>query len=378
MPTVEELFAPPPEVAAHPAVAAMTRLCDDMIGPHAPAADDPARGVDPAHPRALAAAGLLSVRVPATEGGLGASQRVDVETVELLAGTCGATWFVVTQHRNPQGDSTSPIKGLHADAYRHGPAAARHRPGLAAATTLTGIAVAHIRRPGPPAVRAEPAPGGGWRFTGTADWCTGWGITDLTMIAATTTTGRFVFALVPTAPRPGLRVGTPAPLAVMGGTRTVGLQLDGMTVDAEEVLLDVDAAAWIAADAVRTADTRPATLGLLRRVLVELERLGLRRDRPDTVDTASVLGERAAALRDEAHALLIDVPAGQRVPERIRLRGEIAELTVRSANALVAARSGSATLLTSPEQRWVREAMFHLVQGQTDVIRRAQLAAFAG
>jgi alkylation response protein AidB-like acyl-CoA dehydrogenase len=375
VPTVEELFAPPPEVAAHPAVAATTRLCADVIGPHAPAADDPGRGVDPAHPRALAAAGLLSVRVPVAEGGLGAAQRVDVETVELLAGTCGATWFVVTQHRNPQADSTSPIKGVAAGAYRHGPAAARHRPGLAAATTLAGIAVAHIRRPGAPAVRAEPAAGGGWRLTGTAAWCTGWGITDLTMIAATTPTGRFVFALVPTAPRPGLRVGTPAPLAVMGGTRTVPLELDDMAVAGAEVLLDVDAAAWTAADALRTADTRPATLGLLRRVLVELERLGRRR--PEVGDVAGALGERGAALRDEAHALLIDVPAGERTADRIRLRGEIAELTVRSANALVAARSGSATLLTSPEQRWAREAMFHLVQGQTDIVRRAQLAAFA-
>ncbi|AEA27176.1 hypothetical protein Psed_5038 [Pseudonocardia dioxanivorans CB1190] len=382
MPTVEELFAPPPEVAAHPAVTAMTRLCDDVIGPHAPAADDPARGVDPAHLRALAAAGLLSVRVPVAEGGFGATQRVDIETVELLAGACGATWFVVTQHRNPQGDSAGPIKGVPEHAYRRGPAAARHRPGLAAGTTAAGIAIAHIRRPGTPAVRADPAPGGGWRLTGTADWCTGWGLTDVTMVAAhtsagTTASGRFVFALVPTAQRPGLRAGPPQPLAVMGGTRTVALQLDDMAVAPDEVLLDVDAQAWLAADAVRTADTRPATLGLLRRVLVELERLGVQRDRPEAVDAALQLGERGAALRAEAHALLVDVPAGERLRERAQLRGEIAELTVRSANALVAARAGSAMLLSSPEQRWAREASFHLVQGQTELLRRTQLAAFA-
>jgi hypothetical protein len=34
-------------------------------------------------------------------------------------------------------------------------------------------------------------------------------------------------------------------------------------------------------------------------------------------------------------------------------------------------------LLDSPEQRWAREAAFHLIQGQTDGIRVAQLAAFA-
>jgi hypothetical protein len=32
---------------------------------------------------------------------------------------------------------------------------------------------------------------------------------------------------------------------------------------------------------------------------------------------------------------------------------------------------------SSHEQRWSREAMFHLVQAQTDDVRAAQLAAFS-
>jgi hypothetical protein len=59
------------------------------------------------------------------------------------------------------------------------------------------------------------------------------------------------------------------------------------------------------------------------------------------------------------------------------LRAEVTELAVRTANALIAARSGSALLLTSPEQRWAREAAFHLIQAQTTGVRRARLTAFA-
>jgi hypothetical protein len=50
---------------------------------------------------------------------------------------------------------------------------------------------------------------------------------------------------------------------------------------------------------------------------------------------------------------------------------------VRAAAGLVAARGGSAMYASSHEQRWAREAMFHLVQAQTDDVRAAQLAAFA-
>ena len=48
-----------------------------------------------------------------------------------------------------------------------------------------------------------------------------------------------------------------------------------------------------------------------------------------------------------------------------------------AAHALIAARSGSAMLADSPEQRWAREAAFHLVQAQTAAVRAAQLTAFA-
>jgi alkylation response protein AidB-like acyl-CoA dehydrogenase len=370
---VEALFAPADAVAAHPAVRAVRRIARDVLAPHAPAADDPARGVDPAHLALLADAGQLAVTVPIEEGGLGGDARVGVEAVELLSGACGATWFVVTQHQMPQAVARGAL-GV-GERWTPGPAVDRHRAGLSTGRTRAGIAVAHLRRPGPPVVRAEPD-GAGWRLTGISDWCTGWGLIDVVMIAGSAAGDRVVLALVPARDAPGLHAEKPLRLSVMGGTRTVALAMDGFAVRPDDVLAIVDGPAWRAADDARTANTMPAAVGLLRRVVAALAALGEERDRPEAVHTALHLGSHGAALRARAYDLLLDVPAGERTAERVALRGEFAALTVRAAHALIAARSGSALLADSPEQRWAREAAFHLVQAQTAAVRAAQLGAF--
>ena len=367
-------FPPAPDLAAHPAVVAAGGIATDVLEPHAAAADDPARGVERSTLDTITRAGLLSVTVGVDEGGLGGGQREEAEVVERLAGACGATWFVGTQHRTPQLMTRGGPRGMPAEAFRAGPAAESHRSGLATAATPAGIAVAHLRRPGPPAVTAEPH-GTGWRLRGRSDWCTGWGVVDLVMIGAATADDRFLFLLVPARQAPGLSAGEPLPLSVMGGTRTVALEMDGLDVDASSVLADVDGPAYRRHDLARTANATPASIGLLRRILSEMDRLGVERDRPEASDLAASMAERAGHLRDEAYALLTGVGLFERVPERVALRGELAALTVRAAQALVAARSGSALLSTSPEQRWAREAAFHMVQAQTDPVRRAQLEA---
>ena len=83
-------------------------------------------------------------------------------------------------------------------------------------------------------------------------------------------------------------------------------------------------------------------------------------------------------LRERAYELRFCADKDRYVAERLELRGRIAELTVRATAGLVAARGGSAMYSSSHEQRWAREAMFHLVQAQTDDVRSSQLAAFSG
>lgn len=371
---VAEAFDPPPDLAGHPAVAAAREVGARVLGPGAAAADDPARGVCGRALAEVAGAGLLSVTMPVPEGGHAGTARVEAEVVELMAGACGATWFVGTQHRTPQQMARGGPTGLAAEDVRPGPAADRYRAGLTAARVRAGIAVAHLRRPGPPAVTAEPD-GSGWRLHGAADWCTGWGLVDLVMIGAATPDDRFLFVLLPARPRPGLRAGAPLPLTVMGGTRTVALEFDGLAVTGDDLLADVRGEAFRRHDLARTANATPASIGLLRRVLTALDDLGRERERPEATALAAELAAEAAARRAEAYALLTGVPLFERVPERVAVRGELGGLTVRAAQALVAARSGSALLATSPEQRWAREAAFHMVQAQTGPVRRAQLDA---
>jgi alkylation response protein AidB-like acyl-CoA dehydrogenase len=367
-------FPPAADLAAHPAVVAADRIATDVLEPHASAADDPAVGVRRSTLDEIARAGLLSVTVGVDEGGYGGGQAQEAEVVERLAGACGATWFVGTQHRTPQLMSGDGPRGMPPGAFRRGPAAEGHRAGLASAATPAGIAVAHLRRPGPPAVTAEPVPGG-WRLRGRSDWCTGWGLVDLVMIGAATADDRLLFVLVPARPAPGLSAGEPLPLSVMGGTRTVALTMDDLDVADGSVLAEVDGATYRRHDLARTANATPASIGLLRRILSEMDRQGTERDRPEATELAASMAVQGRRLREEAYALLTGVPLFERVPERVALRGELAALTVRAAQALVATRSGSALLSSSPEQRWAREAAFHMVQAQTDPVRRAQLDA---
>ena len=298
-----------------------------------------------------------------------------IETVELLSGACGATWFVVTQHQMPQAVARGTL-GL-GDRWTAGPAVERHRAGLASGRTRAGIAVAHLRRPGPPAVRAEPD-GAGWRLSGTSDWCTGWGLIDVVMIAGTAPDDRVVLALVPARDAPGLRSGAPLRLSVMGGTRTVPLDDRRPRGAARTTCSPSSTAPPGAPPTTRAPPTRcPPRSACCAGSSSRSPSSASERDRPEAVHAALHLGSHGAALRARAYGLLLDVPPASAPAERTTLRGELAALTVRAAHALIAARSGSALLADSPEQRWAREAAFHLVQAQTAAVRAAQLTAFA-
>ncbi|HEY2191670.1 MAG TPA: acyl-CoA dehydrogenase family protein [Actinomycetospora sp.] len=346
---------------------ALAREVTDMLLANAADSDHPAIGVQRSILRCLAAQGLYSIAAPVDDGGLGHGERALCEVEEVLAGADGPTWFVLTQHRMPQALTAG-------SSY---PAADEYRRALARGDELGGIAVAHLRRPGPPAVRAVPDGHGGWRFTGRSEWCTGWGLVDLVLIAAVTDTDDVVFALLPAHERRGLRASEPYSLAVMGGTRTVGLDFSDMPVGRDEVAAVVDSEEWRRRDADTVVDTKPATLGLLRRVIDETVRTGHERDRPAALEEAQALAATAWPLRERAYELRFSADRARYIEERLSLRGRIAELTVRAAAGLVAARGGSAMYASSPEQRWCREAMFHLVQAQTDDVRSAQLAAFS-
>lgn len=342
-------------------VAVARDLADRVLRPQAERADT--EGVRREVVDEVGRAGLLGLDGPRGYGGSAAPAPVRREVTELLAGADGATWFVTTQHAYPvQRLSASDNVALKE----------RHLRALCTGGLLAGIAIAHVRRPGEPAVLATRT-AGGWRFDGKVGWATSWGLADLLLLAGLTRDGELVQVLVPARDQPGLTASAPMRLAAMQGTRTVTLALAGVEVSDADVVEVVRAATWLEADRVKTANATPACFGLLHEVVARLTATAERRIDPTAADLARRLADDTAELRRAAYALVDHVPADEQVEDRLALRAAGLELAVRAATALVTATGGSAMALDAAPQRLAREALFQLVQAQTPPVREATL-----
>jgi alkylation response protein AidB-like acyl-CoA dehydrogenase len=331
-----------------------------------PAAEQVDRTVVPAeHVQALARAGLLAPTAPAEVGGGGAPVSVGREVAEVLAGGCGATWFVTTQHHLPVRTLlTTSNEGLR-DRWL--------RP-TASGEVLAGIALAHLRRRGAP---VSGLPGdGGWRVSGDVPWLTSWGLAELVLLGFRDGPD-VVFALVPAMDRPGFRAGEPLQLAAMQAARTVTVTLEQLAVSEADVVDRLPFDEWAERDAATTANATPAVFGLLHAVLARMRDEGERRGEPATTRLAERLADEARDVRAQAYSLLDDVPAGERVAERLALRAAALDLLTTATTGLVAAGAGSSMSLGHPAQRWAREALFHLIQAQTPAVRAATLDRLA-
>ncbi len=344
-----------------PPVELARSLADDLLRPLAEQVD---RTVVPrSHVDAWARAGLLGLSGPRAYGGGGAPARVVREVAEILAGACGATWFVATQHETPL--ATLAASGNHALQDRL-------LEDLCTGTVLAGVAIAQLRRPGPPAVTATRVEGG-WRFDGHVGWMTSWGICDVVLLGGVSPAGEVVYVLVPARDGGGLTASPPLQLAAMQATVTVTLDLDGLSVADADVVDVVDGAAWLAADAAKTANARPHTFGLQRECVRRLAETAARRDDGTAAALAQQLAQEGSRLRAVAYALVDELPAEEGIEQRLAVRAASLELVVRTATALVAATGGSAMALSAAPQRLAREAVFHLVQAQTAAVREATL-----
>ncbi|HEV7208791.1 MAG TPA: acyl-CoA dehydrogenase family protein [Mycobacteriales bacterium] len=326
-------------------VADARRLADDVLWPQAARADR--EGVRREVVDVLAGAGLLGLDAPAPT----------VRAVqEALAGGCGATSFVVAQHRFP----LLSIRDSANTALRD-----RWLPVLRSGQTLAAVAFSHLRRVGAPAVTATRAPGG-WRLDGTVAWTTSWGLADVLLVAGVDpSSDRVVFALIPARPQNGLTARR-LDLAVLGGTGTVALHLEGLAVADVEVVHIQNHAAWRDKDAGTTSNATPASFGLLWRICRQLAERDPR--------LAEELRLRGEALRESAYLLIDQTPPSDELPERIHIRAKMLVLLQRAAAAYVTVSGGRGMDLEHPAQRLAREAQFALVQAQTPPVRSATLA----
>lgn len=321
------------------AVAAARHLAEDVLFPAAMTIER-SSVVPLPYLDALAEAGLYGLHGPPDVGGFDAVQGDAARVVEALGGASLTTAFVWIQHHSSVRAVRSARPALR-DAWIDP---------LCRGTLRSGIAFAALRRPGPPAMVAEPA-GAGWLLTGDAPWVTGWERIGVVYTGARHG-DEVVWALVDATEAPTL-IATPSELAAVASSSTVALHLDRHPVGPDRVV-DVEAFAdWTRRDA---------------------------RDPPTNGYLAIGVAARAAALTGDASLSsavdrardALDQAQGDEVTTA---RAEASLLAVRTAAALVVMGGGRSVELGHHAQRLAREAMFLLVFAQTASIRSAQLAS---
>jgi alkylation response protein AidB-like acyl-CoA dehydrogenase len=323
-------------------VARARALADDVLFPAAAEVDR--RGEVPlSHFDALAEAGLYGVAAPVDTGGFGAGLSELVGVVETLAGGCLSTAFTWLQHHG----LVAALAGS-ASALREAYLADLVKGAVRASVAYGGVI------PTPPRTRARRV-AGGWRFDGEAPFVSGWGSTDVLMLAGRTPDDTVVSTVVVPAAGPGLDV-TPLRLMAVQGSATVRLGFDGYFVPSERVLSEIPRAEFVAGRTLATRLNGCAPLGLAERCARLLDDLGR--------------AELTASLRAEQAQIRVRLDAGLTDPPSLpAARAAAAELAYRSAGALTAATGSRAVLAGEHAGRLVREATFLLVAASRPAIR---------
>lgn len=344
------------------------RIADDVLFPHAQVRDRaallPPDGFD-----ALAEAGLFGIAGPPTQGG----GPIDVATLRRIMAAvgsgCGATFFVWVQHHGVvRSLTTSPNTDL----------AERLLPELCRGARIAGIAFAHVRRPGTPAVRATRCDAG-WRLDGHAPWATSWGIAEHFCVAAVTDDDpehrELVRVVVPgndAGPGSPFAMGVTAlHLPVFASTGTVELDFDGFEVADADVIDVQPLRSWQAGDRAHASIGQPAVLGVADRAIRLLA------DRPDSdarSACARLRAELAAAwARDDELLSTLTDPTEAAIAAASDHRAACLYLARRATTAFLAASGGGGMDLSHPAQRLMREADFYVIQAQTADGRTATL-----
>ena len=224
-----------------------------------PRAQDVDRGLVPVEHglRALADDGQFGIAGPATHGGGDLDARTARRVIAAVSSGCGATFFVWVQH-------LGVVRSLRASG--NDSLVGDLLASMCSGELIAGVAFAHARRPGPPAVRATPLPDGRWRLDGHAPWVTSWGIADWFCVAAESEAGELVWTMIPGSAPAGVKA-TALDLPVFASTGTVALSFEGCTIPSRHVVMIEQASNWRAGDRVRAAVGQSAVLGVADRAI---------------------------------------------------------------------------------------------------------------
>lgn len=350
---------------AHPLVARVRRYADDVLRPTALRTERD--GVTRTRVDELAALGLLHHLAPTRYGGLAVDRATDRRLHEVVAGACFTTWLVWAQH--------APLAGRLAERVASGPPLAPVAERVLRGEVLLGAGISDVRRYPEHYIAATRVPGG-WRFSGTISWVSGWGLSSaLTVAAVEPGTGTVVTGIVPVGDR--TRVAAPLRLAAVAGSRTERITLDDVPVPDDHVLTTRSLRQTRVDDLGVAGDARGHHFGLAATVLAELDAS----PHPAARDVADAWRPRVAQIRARAYALADEAARARdgahRIDERLATKVASGEALSTLTRALLVARSGRGLADDDTAQLHARSALFVLVQGQSADVRTAQLAHLA-
>jgi len=331
------------------------------------AGESDAHGIARSQIDALAGVGLLGEALEPA-----AHQR---EVAERIAMADASVWFCWAQHQTPLKTLEAAHTGDHAPVVEE--IQARWLAGLRSGHYLGAVAFAHLRRPGAPNPVAERVHGG-WSITGKLDWVTSWDIADV-MLVMVRASGDYADKIVcfylaagqDPAYLTGMHVNEPLKLLAMSGTHTRPITFDSVMVPDTNVAAWIDFDEWQQADARKTIDVNPASFGIIRGTVQELNEIAMKRQDPQLFGLVESFTTRARELRRRSYDA---IDSGGPADERVSLRAQALRMTVEAATAVVTARAGAAMYSGCSAERRVREAMFLQVQAQTARTREASLA----
>ena len=342
------------------------QLADDVLRPRATEADQhDLDGAVADNLRCLGAAGLFGLGIARKHGGLDADEVTRHECAEIMASACGVTAF--TQQQLQVG-----IKFVaEADNL---PLKRALLPALACGRLRCGIALSHLRRSGPPLMRAVTVPGG-YRLNGVIPWITGWSWLDGFVLGAALEGGDHLFVYVERERhREALSAGEPLPLIVMEASDTREVQVHDLFIPDEFVLRRQPAEELQRADHRGITSHAALPLGCARGSVRYLRELAQTPGREALGETAFALTLEIDGCRREALTWNCDCAQHpQYKTHALRARSVANVLALRAAHAAVVATGGRAHLKTSAPQRLLREAQFYSTAVQTPDVQAGTL-----
>jgi len=342
------------------------QISDEFLRPRAAEADrGDVHGPVADNVRRLGAAGLFGLGIPAEYGGLGADAVTRHEYAEILASACGVTAF--TQQQLQTG-TRLVVEADNEDLKRE------LLPALASGQRHCGVALSHLRRAGPPPVRAARV-AGGYTVNGLIPWISGWGLLDGFVLGATLEDGDHLFAYIDKQRcRESLSASAPLPLVIMAASDTVEVEVRDLFIPTERVLAVRPAGALRVADEKTITTHAALPLGCARGCARHLRELAALPGREALAPSAFALTLEIDGCRREALTWGCDCAAHPDYKAHaLRARATANVLAVRAAYAAVVATGGRAHLATSAPQRLLREAQFYGTAVQTPDVQAGTL-----